>query len=268
MICLTGDVHQQYNGAEQQLYEGSEVDAALEYVDIAQRYNIELTLFLTGKVVHAERNKVDIISGKDHVELGGHTWSAFRPRWLHTLFQRGLNSIYGPKLFQRIDIWRTLRTLRQLREEPITAWRTHSYQSTETTYEILSGSSVRIVSDQKDVDAASPYEYEDYDLIELPINIITDHEHLYHGARTYNSVQANIDNGWSDTFGPESYEIAEWTDKVIAGIDQVEQADGIATLLIHPACMKVADDLQHFEQICAHISDQGYETYAVSDIVT
>lgn len=269
MICLTGDVHHDYDGLEQRKYDGSEVDAAKEYSEIASRHDIDITLFVTGKAVQSEREELRTVADRENVEIGGHTWSAFRPTWLHrTVFKRLFGSIYGPKTFQRYDIRRTLRVLENFLGEPVTSWRTHAYASTDATYEILSDSPVEVISDKKKPDALSPYEYTRYALHELPINVIPDHEHIYHGARTHESVQENIDAGWSDPFGHESYSIEQWTERVIDTIDEIEQKNGVATLLIHPGCMKVADDLHSFERICEHISSRGYTTKTVRDLST
>ncbi|MUV50102.1 hypothetical protein [Haloarcula sp. CBA1122] len=206
---------------------------------------------------------------RENVEIGGHTWSAFRPLWLHRrVFNRLFDSIYGPKLFQRYDVYRTLQILERFLNGPIRSWRTHSYASTDATYEILSDSPVEAISDEKDPDARLPYRHTQYALHEVPINVITDHEHIYHGARTRESVQANIDGGWIDPFGPESYTIEQWTKKVIDTIDEIEREGGIATLLVHPGCMKAGDDFRSFKQICEHIEAQGYTTRTMSDVVS
>lgn len=269
MICITGDVHHEYDAPEQQLYEGTELEAAQEYVEISSRYGLDVTLFLTGKSVRTEPENVRALSNRDNVEIGGHTWSAFRPQWLHqTCFKRLFGTKYGPKPFQRMDIWRTLRVLRDTLGEPVHSWRTHSYASTSSTYEILSGSQVRAVSDIKEKEIIRPQSYDSYDLVEFPINVITDHEHIYHGARTHASVQENIDNGWTDTFGPESYLIEEWSDIVIDGIERVQEKNGISTLLVHPGCMKVADDMTQFERICSHIEEMGYDSKTIKNALS
>lgn len=261
MICLTGDVHQEYDSEEQECYSGTEFEAALEYLDIAQSYNIATTLFLTGKV--AKVNSADVVAlGKEKdVEIGGHTWNAFYPQWLHLkVFQRFFGSVYGPKWYQNRDINRTLRILEEQLGNPVQSWRTHAYNSDDSTYELLSNTSIKYISDEKSPAKLQAYKYEKYDLTEYPINVLTDHEHLIHGSRTEESVQQLQDRGWSDAFGSESFTVKEWKERVIEQIDAIEREDGTATLLIHPGCMKATDDFGAFEEICRHIADEGYET--------
>lgn len=266
MICLTGDVHQEYDSGEQSCYEGTEFEAALEYVEIARSYDIDLTLFLTGAVTETNAKAVRALDGRTGVEVGGHTWNAFRPQWLHrTLFLRLFGSVYGPKLFQRRDIDRTLSVLEACLGRPVRSWRTHAYESNAATYEVLSASSVAYVSDEKDPDATAPFAYDAYDLVEFPINVLPDHEHLYHGPRTRESVQHLFDIGWSDAFGPESYDVDQWHERVLGGIDSVEAAGGVATLLVHPGCMSAVDGFETFERICDHVASNGYGTRTMQD---
>lgn len=266
MICLTGDVHQEFGSGEQEHYEGTEFEATLEYIEILREYQLDITLFLTGVVAEENRERVQELSKEEFIEIGGHTWSAFRPQWLHQkIFSKVAGSIYGPKLFQKRDIKRTLQTLRALSDEPITSWRTHAYRSTSATYDILSDTSIEFVSDLKAPDERRPFHYDDRELIEFPINVITDHEHLVHASRDRAAVKQLQKAGWSDEFGSESYVVDDWTDLVISKIDRVEQEGGLSTILVHPGCMKAADNFSSFERLCSHISSRGYETRKMED---
>lgn len=261
MLCLTGDVHHEYGDSDQQHYSGSEFEAAIEYVDIAQSYGIDVTLFLTGVVAEENAQQVRALHNTDGVEIGGHTWNAFRPQWLHYgMFSRILGNPYGPKLYQSRDINRTLQTLADLLEDPIRSWRTHAYGSNDATYDILSSTSVEYVSDRLAPERNGPFEYDRYDLTEYPINVITDHEHLFHGSRTQDSVTQLQESGWSDPFGSESYPVAEWKEKVLTKIEEINRTAGVATTLIHPGCMKAVDDLDVFEDICVLVAEQDIET--------
>lgn len=264
MICLTGDVHQEYDSKEQTYYDGTEFEAAKSYINIAKSYDIDVTLFLTGKVAKDNEEGVMKFSRDQHIEIGGHTWNAFRPLWLHRkLFDRIVGSVYGPKWYQKRDIRRTINTLQRSTGGPIKSWRTHSYQSNDHTYEILSNTSIEYISDLKAPDMTEPIEYQEYNLEECPINIIPDHEHLLHGSRTKQTIEQLQENGWSDAFGSMSYSITEWGEKVKSQIDRIEQTDGTATLLIHPGCMKAADNFDTFKSICSHIASNGYDTQTI-----
>lgn len=175
MICLTGDVHQEYDSGEQQTYRGSEFEATIEYVDIAHSHNLDITLFVTGDAAAANAEQLRQLSRNDGTEIAGHTWSAFQPLWLHrTVFARLFGSVYGPKWYQKRDVRRTLNTIERITGRPVMSWRTHSYESNGQTYEVLSDASVTVVSDIKDPNALGATAYDQYDLVEYPINVIPD----------------------------------------------------------------------------------------------
>ncbi len=70
---------------------------------------------------------------------------------------------------------------------------------------------------------------------------------MYHAERTPEHVAA-------EGYGP-SYPPATWCQKVCVQVEKIFSADGIATVLAHPICMKVADDFATFERLCAFLSN-------------
>ena len=266
MICLTGDVHHAFGSDEQARYPEQEIELARKYVDIARSYDLSMTLFVTGKAARTAAAALADLSGTEGVEIGGHTYSAFRPQWLHWgLFHRLFRSVYGPRSYQRYDIRQTLDAIEDCAGQRPTVWRTHAYRSTDTTYDELARAGIKSVSDAKRPAARGPQPTDVTGLRELPINVLPDHEHLLHGGRTRAVVDQLIANGWEDAFGPESYPPETWAERVVATIDDIEADGGVATLLIHPGCMKVADDFASFERICEHIDASGYDTATCTD---
>ncbi|KZY73415.1 hypothetical protein A3737_26845 [Oleiphilus sp. HI0065] len=92
----------------------------------------------------------------------------------------------------------------------------------------------------------------------FPINIIPDHEHLYHAERTPEWVENWIKRyNWSDDYGSNSYYFSDWFDIFKNEILLREEQGGISHLLIHPitiylcggmkALNEVADFLGQFE---------------------
>ena len=80
MICLTGDIHHMsMKGIDHQFLKGTEVDAAKKYIQIASKYKIKLTLFITGKCVKEESEKIKALLSMGEIELGGHNYWAFTP---------------------------------------------------------------------------------------------------------------------------------------------------------------------------------------------
>jgi hypothetical protein len=47
---------------------------------------------------------------------------------------------------------------------------------------------------------------------------------------------------------------AQWYEDVCRRTTELAEAGGIVTILAHPLCMKVADDWETFERLCAFLS--------------
>lgn len=100
MICITGDVHHASMETTDQQASSIGIEQVTErYVNIAAKYDIDITLFVTGRFCEEVSDPETI--DRNHVEIGGHTWSAFRPKWLFALFSRLVGARYGPRLYQR-----------------------------------------------------------------------------------------------------------------------------------------------------------------------
>lgn len=266
MICLTGDVHQEsLNTGDQQSFSESVEEVTRQYRDIATSYGLKTTLFVTGKFCVEASNPRSIKN--EFVEIGGHTWSAFRPQLLHSVFSKILGFTYGPKIYQKFDIYRTLREIKSTFGTSPKSWRTHAYLSNDNTFEVLDGTSVEVVSDEVTPNKYGPSRKRS-ELQSLPINVMPDHEHIYHGNRTEEHVRKLVEDGWSDAFTHESYQIDEYMRIIRGQIRSLEEKNGIATLLLHPACMKAADSFGAFEELCEWIYKNDYETIWAKEAVT
>ncbi|WP_079978690.1 polysaccharide deacetylase family protein [Halolamina sediminis] len=244
---------------EQDHLPGDELDAAVRYASILEENNLVGTLFVTGRAIRDYPQKARQLARNEHLEIGGHTWSAFRPNWLYDIGQYISGSPYGQKYIQKRDISRTLQYLTSDLGVTPRSWRTHAYRSDATTRKLLAQSSVDVISDLVEP-SAQVHKSSISDIIELPISTLPDHEHLIHGNRTREDVDKLIENGWTDPYTSESYEISEWCNIIRDQIMKRVDAGRTATVLAHPVCMSVADDFEGFTSLCEWIADQDYET--------
>lgn len=266
MICLTGDVHYKMGNPEQSYLNESEASLAYKYLEIAQEYNIKATLFITGKLFKENLNDMKKLLSFGNLEIGGHTWSAFRPQWLHKSFNLLTGSTYGPKFYQTQDIRKTIRIIEKNMGKRPVSWRTHSYASDQNTIQILERERVKIVSDEVS-NTLGPKKIKNSDLISLPINIMPDHEHLYHGPRTKGHVKDLIESNWRDSFTNRSFTADEYYKIITSQIEEIEKKNGVATLLLHPACMKILDNFKTFEKICKFINQNSYKTIWCEEVL-
>ncbi len=244
-VVLTGDVHHALGSADQRFVRLSEAALAVEYAHIADRYGLKVTLFLTGRAVVEDEADAAPLVTMDHVEIGGHGWDALRPRWWHGLLNRLLGSPHGLPWLQRRMIRRTCETLAAFTGRPVRSWRNHAYRHDRHTPRLLAEAGVLAWSDQVSADHHRPWRHP-AGIVVLPLNTLSDHEHLYHGVRTPAFVAAE---GRGPSYTPE-----RWLERVCAQVDRIVGAGGVATLLAHPICMKVADDFATFERLCAFLA--------------
>jgi hypothetical protein len=244
-VVLTGDVHHAIPSSDRAHATESESRLAMAYARIAERHGLRVTLFVTGRAAVADREDLRPLLSMEHVEIGGHGWDAFYPRKLYAGLRRLSGSPHGPAAFQRLwTIRRTCRTLARATGRPVRSWRNHAYQHDANTPGLLAAAGVEVWSDEVDLESTGPYRHESGVAV-LPMNTHTDHEHVFHGDLT------------PDTLGPdpgrEVYAPAEWCDRVCRQTAAIVEQGGTATILAHPLCMKVADDFASFERLCAFV---------------
>lgn len=257
-VCLTGDVHHMSLDTRDQPYmDRTELDAAVEYADIAGSYDVPVTLFLTGKAVAEEPAAVDRLAAMDHVELGGHNYYAF-DTLVHKASRGLFGSWNGPRPFQGWEINRTIDALAGHGVD-VTAWRDHAYRHDDNTASLLADRGITHFSD-----AVGPDEIvrTEQGLTVVPINTPPDHEHVYHAFRTEEFV---AESDFEGSFGTESRSVDEWLSWVREAIDDALAAGQPATVLAHPSCMDIADGLESFEFLCATVAED-HEVKRVSEV--
>lgn len=249
-VCLTGDVHHMsLETRDQEYMDRTEVEAALEYAEIAGEHDVPVTLFVTGKAAKEEPERVRTLAAMDHVEIGGHNYWAFSTP-IHKL-SRGLTGSWnGPRRFQAWEIRRTLDAFEAV-GVTVTAWRDHAYRHDENTAALLADRSITHFSDVVGPDERLR---RTDGLTVVPVNTPPDHEHVYHAFRTPEFVDGDE---FSGPFGDESYAVDEWRNWVIDAIQDRTAAGTPATVLAHPSCMALADDLDAFERLCDHIAENN-----------
>jgi hypothetical protein len=253
MVCLTGDVHQRsYRGTDTPFSAYTEVELALKYGQIAERYGLRMTLFLTGRAALEEPEGVKRLAAMSHCEIGGHTFAAFRDPWSR-IYKKIMGTPWGKVEHQSRDIVRTIDSLQQVTGKRIAVWRNHSYVNTVDSPGLLGQAGIGWVSDEVNAgkqggERVTPTVYS------VPINILPDHEHLLHGKYVKGQAKPTQLSG--------RVGIREWLEHVQSQVQTVTDAGGVATLLAHPLCMEVADGMQVFEELCRFL--QAFPTCWVS----
>jgi peptidoglycan/xylan/chitin deacetylase (PgdA/CDA1 family) len=256
-VCLTGDVHHMsLDTRDQEYMSGTEVEAALEYAEIARSYDVPVTLFVTGKAVREERERVERLAAMDTVELGGHNYYAFGTL-AHTIGRGLTGSWHGPRRFQSWEIGRTVSAFADIGVD-ITAWRDHAYRHDDHTASLLSEHGFTHFSDAVGPDARVTRRA---GLTVVPINTPPDHEHIYHAFRTPEFVS---DDDFTGPFGSESVPPDEWLEWVRDSIERRREDDQPATVLAHPSCMRLADNFEAFAKLCETVGDDAVPLTAVT----
>ncbi len=253
MICLTGDVHHATLRTNDQKYaDCGEVEAARTYVQIAARHDLKITMFVTGKAFLEKPEILRDIAQQPHVEIGGHTWTAFSPDLLYRGFGFVFGTHCGPAPWQRREIRKTLDLAEHITGTRPVAWRDHAYIRDDNTPGLLAQAGVRVLSDEVASTKTGPEPMPE-GVVSLPINVVPDHEHLYHAHRTPERVAQRAQDTPGD-FPSESYTPAEWLDQATQQIERIDAAGGVATILAHPLCMYLADRFETFEKLCDRLA--------------
>ena len=245
-IILTGDVHQAMGSSDQRFTDCSEAALTVDYARIAARHGVKVTLFFTGRAIVEDGADARDLLTMEHMEIGGHGWDALRPRWWHGLLNRLTGSPHGPAWLQRRMVRCTCAAIERYAGRPVRSWRNHAYRHDQHTPGLLAEAGITVWSDKVQLECYNPCRHPSGVVI-LSINTLPDHEHLYHGVRTPEFVAA-------EEHGP-SYPPDLWCDQVCTQVERIGNAGGIATVLAHPICMKVADDFATFERLCAFLSN-------------
>ena len=115
MIYLTGDIHSKNIKSWENENSKSQVLIAIKYLKILKKYNLSCTLFINGICLDKETQNVKQLLGYD-LELGGHTYNNFGSMHIikSYIYRKIFGCIYGPAFYQRKDIKKTKKLLRDL----------------------------------------------------------------------------------------------------------------------------------------------------------
>ncbi len=257
MICLTGDVHHMSLRTKEQKYlerGDTEVNIAQRYVALLAKYSLKATLYICGKCFTEEWEDLKPVAASPLVEVGGHSFGARQPRWLFDWYGRRTGNWNGPRACQARDIRRNLQVCEKMTGYCPIAWRAHSFKVDPNTYPLLSQFGVKLVSDQIEARNVWPKRIEN-GLISHPLNVIADHDHLYHAHRTAEFVErANRTGYGADDFGAVSYTIQQWGELVLKQSQAIEEKGGLVTVLAHPICMYLSDGFATLEMLLEYFA--------------
>jgi len=276
MICLTGDVHHSSLGTNDQRYldcpENSEPRIAARFARLLGRYGLRATLYVTGKTLAEEWEGFRPVAEVRELEIGGHTYDGLPPSRISKLCYRLRRTCppshgyrHGSRRKQRRDILRTLDIIKARTGREAVSWRSHGLVSDANTYSLLGECGIRLISDEISSTKLLP-ERTPQGLLSHPMNVITDHDHLFHAHRDRRFVQSAKRRGYGkDDFGCESYEIGQWGEIVKRQVDRIEHSGGVATVLMHPVCQFLADEFRTAEVLLEYFS--RYETVCARDLL-
>ena len=276
MICLTGDVHHSSLGTNDQRYvdfpRDSEVKMAARFARLVQRHRMKVTLYVTGKTLAEEWEDIRPACEAEEVEIGGHTYDGLPANRVTKLWHRirGLcppshGYRHGSRRTQRRDIMRTLEIIKRKTGCDAVSWRSHGLVRDRNTYSLLAECGVRLISDEISDTKLIP-ERTPEGLLSHPMNVLPDHDHLFHAHRDREFVENAMRRGYGrDDFGCESYEIKQWSEMVRQQVARIEESGGVATVLMHPVCQFLADGFQTAEMLFEFFSQ--YETVWARDLL-
>lgn len=257
MIVLTGDIHHSsLKTGNQKACDISEIQVALKYLNLLSEANVKVTFFITGKSFSEEWDDLKLICENPLVSVQGHNYYCFQPEFLHRVWNKINGSYNGPEWFQRYDVNKTISIIEDKTGKKIDCWRNHMYMHGPYTDKVLAEAGIKICSDGVNRNAIKPVKSL-YELYHFPINIIPDHEHLYHAERTPRWVKNWLKRyHWSDDFGSHSYFIDEWTEIVLDQLKHHEKEGIMSNMIIHPITMYLCDGFRCFRKILDYIASR------------
>lgn len=270
MICLTADIHHSsLNTGNQQHSDLPEVVTAALFADLLARYQVKATYFISGKTFAEEWDQLAPICEQPLIEIGGHTWDCFEPQLWHRFWNKATGSYNGPAWYQKRDAEKTIGIIEAKTGKRITSWRNHMYMHGPNTEKVLAECGIQICSDGVRRQSVGPEQHA-AGLLNFPLNVIPDHEHLYHAERTPEWVAQWVKRyNWSDDFGPASYDIDTWTDMVLAQLRANEARGIVSNLILHPITMYLCDGFRSAEKIIKYIATRPQiQMHEVAEIYT
>lgn len=251
MICLTGDVHHSsLNTADQSVCRGTEMNAAYDMAGIAAKHGIKLTLFFTGLCARESPRLLNEFSKMENIEIGGHNYYAFKFRKLFGIYGRLTGLKNGPAFYQALEVRRTIQALRTVGPAEVLSWRDHSYRHDRNTRKILARYGIRYLSDTLSGDGGQPKS--NGGVIDVPINNIPDHDYVYHGKRQPGTFDET--HLLRSVFRTGAMFKSEWLNRIKRESTEIDSNGGISVILAHPACMKIIDNFETYDNLCSFLS--------------
>ena len=265
MICLTGDIHHSGLKTENQKHcRITEIQVAQKYLKLLEEADVKVTFFISGKCFKDEWQDLRPICESPLVEIAGHTYNCLEPEILHRIWKKLVRSYNGPAWFQKRDVQKTMKIIEKKSGRKIHCWRNHMFMHGPFTEKVLAECNIKICSDGVKKDSNGLIQHAQ-GIYNFPLNIIPDHEHLYHAERTPQWVESWLKRyKWSDDFGSQSYYVEEWAEIVLEGLKEHEANGVISNMLIHPITLYLCDKFKTFRKILDYIS--SCKTVHMSDI--
>ena len=265
LVCLTSDIHHaSLRTGNQQHCDISEIQTAQRFLELLEEANVKATFFVSGKCFTEEWQDLKPVVTHPLIEVGGHNWSCLTPELLHRASKKILGSYNGPAWFQRMDAARTISIIERKTGKRTRVWRNHMYMHGPHTERVLRDCGIEICSDGAEKDSVGPKRHPS-GIYNFPINVIPDHEHLFHAERTRQWVADwQRRYAWSDDWGADSYEIDEWVDIVLEDLRRNEENQVVSNLIIHPITMYLCDRFAGFRRILDHL--QARQTVHMSEV--
>ncbi len=250
MICLTGDIHHaSLKTGNQQHCDISEIQCAQIYNKMLKDANVKVTYFISGKCFVEEWDDLKEICESDNVEIGGHNYDCFQHTLWHRVWNKLIDSYNGPRWYQKRDVLKTAKVIKDRTNRDLRVWRNHMYMHGKNTESILHSAGIKICSDGVKKESNGLIKHPS-GIYNFHLNIIPDHEHLIHAERTPEWIEWwQKRYNWSDDFGSESYYIEEWTDMVLKQLEENEKNGVISNMIIHPITMYLCDKFTSFQRI-------------------
>ena len=266
MICLSGDLH------HMSLKTGNQAHCDITELQVAQRYlamleeaGVKVTFFISGKCFAEEWEDTKPFCERPLVEVAGHNFDCFEKELWHRVWKKVNGSYNGPAWYQKRDAEKTIRIIKEKTGETIQSWRNHMYMHGPFTEAVLAGAGIKICSDGVVKDSNGPTRHP-AGILNFPLNVMPDHEHLYHAERTQEWVEQWVKRyNWSDDYGPESYHVEEWTDRVIDELQQHENDGVVSNMIIHPITLYLCDKLKSFERILEFLAN--HQTVHMAEVI-
>ncbi len=257
MICLTGDLHHMSLGTGNQRHcDITEIQVARRYLDMLAQAGVKVTFFVSGRSFAEEWVDLAPLCSHPLVELGGHNYHCFEPALWHRAWNKINGSYNGPAWYQSRDAKQTIDIIRAKTGKTIRCWRNHMYMHGPFTERVLAEHGIRICSDGVDSQSNGP-NWHPGGIFNFPLNVMPDHEHLYHAERTPQYVRRFINRyKWSDDYGSQSYYIEEWVERVEAELRQHEASGILSNMIIHPITLYLCDRFASFERLLGFISSR------------